>query len=89
MDSTTLIFLPSGYNPETAPASLTRRATPSMPTDTRFLHVDVPPDVAREAADIADRENIAIEDALVRLTYYDYPPHVVREAGVAADCSGP
>ncbi len=60
-----------------------------MPTDTRFLHVDVPPDVAREAAKIADRENIAIEDALVRLTYYDYPPHVVREAGVAADCSGP
>lgn len=49
-----------------------------------MLDVDVPPETAREAARIADRESIAIEDALQRLTVYyretESPPWVSPDA---------
>lgn len=38
--------------------------------DIPLIDVDVPREVALEAADIADRDNVAIEDALRRLTVY-------------------
>lgn len=51
-----------------------------------MLDVDVPPETAREAAHVADRENIAIEDALQRLTVYyretESPPWVPSESPV-------
>lgn len=50
-----------------------------MKADPPMLDVDVPPEVAQAAAELADRENLAIEDALARLTAWNYPPEVVRE----------
>lgn len=41
------------------------------------IDVDVPREVAEYAARMADEHNIAIEDALARLTAYDYPPDVL------------
>lgn len=46
------------------------RDTPTMQSELPLVDVDVPREVAREAAEIADRENLAIEDALQRLTVY-------------------
>lgn len=60
-----------------------------MPPTEPLLHVDVPPDVARKAAELADRHDVAIEDALARLTHFDYPADAVPKPGTATNCSGP
>lgn len=41
-----------------------------MQSELPLVDVDVPRAVAREAAEMADRDNLAIEDALQRLTVY-------------------
>lgn len=58
-------------------------------TEIPMMDVDVPRDVAQEAVAMADRQNIAVEDALARLTHFDYPTDVLRQPGPSADCSGP
>lgn len=60
-----------------------------MPPTEPLLHVEVPPDVAREPAELADRRNVAIEDALARLAYFDYPADAVPKPGTATGSSGP
>lgn len=63
----------------------------SMSTDApEIVTVEVPPDVAREAARMADEQNVAVEDALARLTAFDYPADVVTRAVVTdGGTSGP
>lgn len=57
--------------------------------DTVFIDVDVPREVAREAARMADEHDIAIEDALARLTMFYYPTDVVtKPLGTAGNPSG-
>lgn len=61
-----------------------------MTTEPPLMSVDVPKEVAREAAWTAAEHNIAVEDVLVRLTTFDYPADVIaRPPGTADDCSGP
>lgn len=59
------------------------------PDDPPMIDVDVPREVAREAVGVADRQNVAIEDALARLTAWDYPGDVLKESPERSeDCSG-
>lgn len=52
-----------------------------MPTDAEhveLLDVEVPPDIARHAARMADEYDLAMEDALARLVAFDYPTDANR-----------
>lgn len=55
---------------------------------TELVSVDVPPDVTEKAVELADRENLAIGDAIDRLVdvvpEWDYPTEIV-ERGLGSD----
>lgn len=50
---------------------------------TEIVDVDIPPDVAEKAVELADRENLAIEDALEELVNvvpgWDYPTEIANQ----------
>lgn len=61
-----------------------------MQPEPPLMTVDVPRDVAREAARMADEHDISMEDALARLTAFDYPTDVTTNAErTTSGCSGP
>lgn len=67
----------------------TDKHTDELPTEP-LISVEVSEETAREAARLADEEELAIEDALARLTTFDYPTDVVSEVGSADHaCNGP
>lgn len=58
------------------------------PPTAPLINVEVSRETARKAARLADESNIALEDALARLTAYDYPTDALPTPAGKACSSG-